>query len=242
MRAAFPKAVVARLDAQALANKASRDRVLQDYADRRTNILVGTQLLAKGLDFINTTCIGVIHADLTLNLPDFRSAERCFQLMVQVAGRAGRDNKPSTVFIQTYQKGHYAFADACQQNVHQFFLDEMAFRKQWLYPPVVRLCRVIVSDFDANDVEKSMRSIYNYIVRLPIRKEVIGPSYAPLAKKEQPLSHAPHRQNNRGGGRAIADAPVPQRPAVDAFEKFHPGPHRHRPGKYFLILKGEHNG
>ena len=59
----------------------------------------------------------------------------------------------------------------------------MAFRKQWLYPPVVRLCRVIVSDFDANDVEKSMRSIYNYIVRLPIRKEVIGPSYAPLAKK-----------------------------------------------------------
>lgn len=179
----FPKAVVARLDAQALANKASRDRVLQDYADRRTNILVGTQLLAKGLDFINTTCIGVIHADLTLNLPDFRSAERCFQLMVQVAGRAGRDNKPSTVFIQTYQKDHYAFADACQQNVHQFFLDEMAFRKQWLYPPVVRLCRVIVSDFDANDVEKSMRSIYNYIVRLPIRKEVIGPSYAPLAKK-----------------------------------------------------------
>ena len=94
--------------------------------------------------------------------------------MVQVAGRAGRDNKPSTVFIQTYQKDHYAFADACQQNVHQFFLDEMAFRKQWLYPPVVRLCRVIVSDFDANDVEKSMRSIYNYIVRLPIRKEVIG--------------------------------------------------------------------
>lgn len=179
----FPEASIARLDAQALANKASRDRVLQDYADRRTNILVGTQLLAKGLDFINTTCIGVIHADLTLNLPDFRSAERCFQLMVQVAGRAGRDNKPSTVFIQTYQKDHYAFADACQQNVHQFFLDEMAFRKQWLYPPVVRLCRVIVSDFDANDVEKSMRSIYNYIVQLPIRKEVIGPSFAPLAKK-----------------------------------------------------------
>lgn len=179
----FPGAIVDRLDAQALENKISRDKILKDYAERRTNILVGTQLLAKGLDFINTTCIGVIHADLTLNLPDFRSAERCFQLMVQVAGRAGRDNKPSTVYIQTYQKDHYALQDACDQNIHQFFLDEMIFRSKWLYPPVVRLCRIIVSDFDMNDVEKSMHTIYNYIVKLPIRKEIIGPSFAPLGKK-----------------------------------------------------------
>lgn len=181
--ALFPEATVARLDAQALEDKASRTRILEDYSARRTHILVGTQLLAKGLDFLNTTCIGVIHADLTLNLPDYRSAERSFQLMVQVAGRAGRDQKLSSVFIQTYQPNHYALQDACQQNVHQFFIDEMAFRQQWLYPPVVRLCRIIVSDFDTNDVEKSMRSIYNYIVRLPMKKDIIGPSYAPLSKK-----------------------------------------------------------
>lgn len=179
----FPKAVIDRLDAQALENKVSRDTVLSRYADHQIDILVGTQLLAKGLDFLNTTCIGVVNADLTLNLPDFRSAERCFQLMVQVAGRAGRDQKPSRVFIQTFQPEHYALQDAMQQNVHQFFLDEIAFRKQWLYPPIVHLCRIIVSDFEPRNVEKSMRSIYNNIVRLPFRKELIGPSYAPLSKK-----------------------------------------------------------
>lgn len=179
----FPNAQVARLDAQALTDKASREQILKDYAEGRTNILVGTQLLAKGLDFLNTTCIGVIHADLTLNLPDFRSAERCFQLMVQVAGRAGRDKKASTVYIQTYQPNHYAFKDACRQSVHQFFLDEIAFRQKWLYPPVVRLCRIIVSDFDTNEVEKAMRSIYNYTSRLSLKKDIIGPSYAPMSKK-----------------------------------------------------------
>ena len=179
----FPDAVIDRLDAQALENKVSRETILSRYANHQIDILVGTQLLAKGLDFLNTTCIGVINADLTLNLPDFRSAERCFQLMVQVAGRAGRDQKPSRVFIQTFQPEHYALQDAVQQNVHQFFLDEIAFRKQWLYPPMVRLCRIIVSDFAPRDVEKSMRSIYNDIVQLPFRKELIGPSYAPLSKK-----------------------------------------------------------
>lgn len=179
----FPSARIDRLDAHALMNKSSREQILVKYQNHDTDILVGTQLLAKGLDFMNTTCIGVINADMTLNLPDFRSSERCFQLMVQVAGRAGRDNKPSTVYIQTYQKEHYAMQDAVRQNVHQFFLDEIAFRKQWLYPPYVRLCRIIVSDYSINDVEKSMATIYNYIARLPIRKEIIGPSFAPLNKK-----------------------------------------------------------
>lgn len=179
----FPDAVVARLDAQVLEDKERRELILKEYASHKIDILVGTQLLAKGLDFKNTTCIGVINADLTLNLPDFRSAERCFQLMVQVAGRAGRDSKESHVFIQTFQKDHYAFQDACEQNVHQFFLDEIRFRKLWLYPPIVHLCRIIVSDYKLKDIESSMQSIYNYITALPKRKEVIGPSFAPMAKK-----------------------------------------------------------
>ncbi len=179
----FPNAKIDRLDAQSIMNSTTREHILKQYESHNIDILVGTQLLAKGLDFMNTTCIGVIHADLTLNLPDFRSAERCFQLMVQVAGRAGRDKKTSAVYIQTYQKDHYAMRDAKNQNVHQFFLDEMAFRKQWLYPPFVRLCRIIVMDYDINDVEKSMCSIYNYIERLPIAKKIIGPSFAPLSKK-----------------------------------------------------------
>lgn len=183
----FPDACIERLDAQALENESSRETILKRYEDKSIDILVGTQLLAKGLDFVNTTCIGVINADLTLNLPDFRSAERCFQLMVQVAGRAGRDQKKGYVYIQTFQKEHYALQDACQQNVHQFFLDEIAFRKKWLYPPIVHLCRVIVSDFERNDVESAMKIIYNYFVRLPIQKEIIGPSYAPLAKKNNRL-------------------------------------------------------
>ena len=179
----FPKARLARLDGQSMSNNKKREQVLTQYEQHEIDILVGTQLLAKGLDFNNTTCIGVINADITLNLPDFRSAERCFQLMVQVAGRAGRDHKPGKVFIQTYQKDHYAIQDAKEQNIHQFFLDEMQFRKQWLYPPIVRLCRIVVSDYSLNDVEYSMQSIYNYIVKLPVKMEIIGPSFAPLSKK-----------------------------------------------------------
>ena len=179
----FPKARLARLDGQSMSNNKKREQILSQYEQHEIDILVGTQLLAKGLDFNNTTCIGVVNADITLNLPDFRSAERCFQLMVQVAGRAGRDHKPGKVFIQTYQKDHYAIKDACEQNIHQFFLDEIEFRKQWLYPPIVRLCRIIVSDYSLNDVEYSMKSIYNYIVNLPVKMEIIGPSFAPLSKK-----------------------------------------------------------
>lgn len=179
----FPKARLARLDGQSMSNNKKREQVLTQYGQHEIDILVGTQLLAKGLDFNNTTCIGVINADITLNLPDFRSAERSFQLMVQVAGRAGRDHKPGKVFIQTYQKDHYAIQDAKEQNIHQFFLDEMQFRKQWLYPPIVRLCRIVVSDYSLNDVEYSMQSIYNYIVKLPVKMEIIGPSFAPLSKK-----------------------------------------------------------
>lgn len=179
----FPNAMVARLDAQSLENKATRDRIFSDYAHGDIDILIGTQLLAKGFDFNNTTCIGVVHADITLNLPDFRGAERCFQLMVQVAGRAGRDNKESHVFIQTYQKEHYAYTNAIRQNMHQFFLDEMSFRKEWLYPPIVRLCRIIVSDYQIKNVESAMQSIYNYIVGLPVQMQLIGPAFAPLPKK-----------------------------------------------------------
>ena len=175
--------MVARLDAQSLENKATRDRIFSDYAHGDIDILIGTQLLAKGFDFNNTTCIGVVHADITLNLPDFRGAERCFQLMVQVAGRAGRDNKESHVFIQTYQKEHYAYTNAIRQNMHQFFLDEMSFRKEWLYPPIVRLCRIIVSDYQIKNVESAMQSIYNYIVGLPVQMQLIGPAFAPLPKK-----------------------------------------------------------
>ena len=179
----FPQARLERLDGQSMMNKKMREQVLAQYENKEIDILVGTQLLAKGLDFNNTTCIGVINADITLNLPDFRSAERAFQLLVQVAGRAGRDHKHGVVYIQTYQKEHYAIADAAAQNIHQFFLDEIAFRKQWLYPPIVRLCRIIVSDYSLNDVEYSMKSIYNYIVQQSVKMEVIGPSFAPLSKK-----------------------------------------------------------
>ncbi|MDO4280850.1 MAG: primosomal protein N' [Peptococcaceae bacterium] len=180
---AFPDATIARLDAQSLTDASHREKIFADYEAGNIDILVGTQLLAKGIDFNNTTCIGVVNADITLNLPDYRSAERCFQLMVQVAGRAGRDKKEGRVFIQTYQPEHYALVDACAQNVHQFFLDEMDFRKKWLYPPVISLCRIIASDYSINNVEYSMKTIYNYIENLSCNKEIMGPAFAPLSKK-----------------------------------------------------------
>ena len=181
----FPDAVSARLDAQAIKNESNRERILIGFKKNEINILIGTQIIAKGLDFRNVSCVGVINADVTLNMPDYYSAERGFQLMVQVVGRAGRHGRPSRAFIQSYQPEHYALQHAADYDIHGFFLREMEIRKQGQYPPLVYLCRVVVSDKIQEKAEQSMKLVMEELLKGQNMADIalIGPAYALLAKK-----------------------------------------------------------
>ncbi|MBQ1228887.1 MAG: primosomal protein N', partial [Firmicutes bacterium] len=131
----FPGAVVGRLDLDSVKKRTDLDKILRDFADRKTDILVGTQLVAKGLDFDNVGVVGVIAADTTLNIPDYRSAERTFQLVTQVAGRAGRGDEQGLVVVQTYEPHNYAIRSAADHDYQSFFCEEAGLRQFMDYPP-----------------------------------------------------------------------------------------------------------
>lgn len=131
----FPYARVLRMDVDTTRTKGSHERILKQFGDGEADILLGTQMIAKGLDFPNITLVGVLNADTTLHLADFRAAEKTFQLMTQVSGRAGRHDKEGIVFIQTYTPEHYAIEYSKDQLYEPFYHNEMIMRKQYEYPP-----------------------------------------------------------------------------------------------------------
>ena len=135
VREYFSEAVTGRLDIDAVKKRTDLDKILKDFADGKTQILVGTQLVAKGLDFRNVGVVGVIAADVTLNIPDYRSAERTFQLVTQVAGRAGRGDEQGLVVVQTYEPENYAIKNAADHNYEAFFREETVLREFMDYPP-----------------------------------------------------------------------------------------------------------
>ncbi|HEY6001086.1 MAG TPA: primosomal protein N' [bacterium] len=139
IRAAFPGRAVLRLDSDTAAHKGAGARLIADFESGRADILVGTQLVAKGLHFPRLTLVGVVSTDLLLNLPDFRAAERAFSLVAQVAGRAGRGDRPGLVLVQTRQPGHYALAAARCHDYESFYAQETAFRRELDYPPFFEL-------------------------------------------------------------------------------------------------------
>jgi primosomal protein N' (replication factor Y) len=140
----FPDARVARWDQDSVRRKGSQDRLLHQIESREIDIVVGTQMIAKGLDLPHVTAVGVIQADSLLQLPDFRAAERTFQLLTQVAGRAGRRRSGGRVIVQTYSPAHYAIQAASQHDFDAFFEEEVLFRRQHRYPPFTRLVRYVV--------------------------------------------------------------------------------------------------
>ncbi len=131
----FPEARVIRMDVDTTRRKGSHERLLRQFSEGKADILLGTQMIAKGLDFPNITLVGVLAADTTLHLADFRAAEKTFQLMTQVSGRAGRHELPGEVFIQTYSPEHYAIELAKEHHYEPFYNLEMAARRQYGYPP-----------------------------------------------------------------------------------------------------------
>ena len=131
----FPQARILRMDVDTTRKKGSHQALLDQFGRGEADILLGTQMIAKGLDFPNVTLVGVLNADTALNLPDFRSSERTFQLLTQVAGRAGRAEKAGQVLIQSYNPQHYAIRFAKDQDYEGFYAYEMGIRRQLGYPP-----------------------------------------------------------------------------------------------------------
>lgn len=141
----FPRARLARMDVDTTAGKWAHAEILDRVARREVDLLFGTQMIAKGLDFPDVTLVGVVDADTGINLPDFRASERCFQLLAQVAGRAGRGAKGGRVIIQTRSPGHHAVRCAVTHDYHAFVTEELAGRRFPAYPPEVRLANVVLS-------------------------------------------------------------------------------------------------
>jgi primosomal protein N' (replication factor Y) len=183
LRKEFPGARIARLDRDTARTKRQYQETLGAFAGGAIDILVGTQMLAKGHDFQRVTLVGVISADSSLHLPDFRAAERTFQLLTQVAGRAGRGDLPGRVLIQTYYPEHYAIQDAVRQDYASFFEREMHFRRMMQYPPFTSLANVIIRDSNLDKAIRYSRLLSEYFSPNDGKTlRVLGPATAPLAR------------------------------------------------------------
>ena len=185
----FPKARIARMDRDTTQRKGSILKLLKGLKDKTTDILVGTQMVAKGHDFPNITLVGIICADLSLSFPDFRACERTFQLLAQVAGRAGRGDKRGSVILQTYNPDHFSIAAARQQDFIAFYRQEINFRKALNYPPYSRMVQLKISGKDSQETENHARLLGDLCRGLKTHPsddyhhvEIMGPIEASLTR------------------------------------------------------------
>jgi primosomal protein N' (replication factor Y) len=182
----FPLARPLRMDRDATRRKGAYGDILRKFAAGQGNILIGTQMVAKGLDFPGVTLVGVINADTALHRADFRAAERTFQLLTQVAGRAGRGEQPGEVFIQTYNPSHYAIVAAARQDYDDFAQHECQYRRELGYPPYGRLVSLVASDSDNAEaselVDRVAAALRHASAPDGAHVEVLGPAPAPLSK------------------------------------------------------------
>lgn len=183
LREQFPEARIGRLDRDTVRTKREYQKVLGAFARGDLDLLVGTQMVAKGHDFERVTLVGVVSADSALGRPDFRAAERTFQLLTQVAGRAGRGKLPGEVLIETYYPEHYAIQHAVDQDYRAFFEREIHFRRMMHYPPFIALANVLVRDRKIENAIRWCRAIAGYLDSRKISElKVLGPAAAALSK------------------------------------------------------------
>ncbi|HJP82876.1 MAG TPA: primosomal protein N', partial [Fimbriimonadaceae bacterium] len=179
----FPNVRLARLDRDIARKKGALEEILASFRSREIDVLVGTQMVAKGLDFPNVTLVGVVAADISLNIPDFRAGERTFQLLSQVAGRAGRGHLPGKVVIQTFNANHIALQTAQTHDYPAFFESLSQERRVAGYPPFVRLVNVVFTGPDLDAVITTSDEAAARIRRaLGDRGEVLGPANCPLER------------------------------------------------------------
>ncbi len=180
----IPDLSIIRMDADTTKGRDSHRKRLIEFQKKKRGVLLGTQMIAKGLDFPEVTLVGIINGDTALNLPDFRAAERTFQLLMQVSGRAGRGPQPGKVVLQTYLPDNYAIAALLTGSYDHFYKKEISLRRELNYPPFCQLINVLVSG--KNDVqteavadkisESTLKAGHKNILSL------LGPAPAPLSK------------------------------------------------------------
>lgn len=179
----FPQARILRMDVDTTRKKGSHQALLDQFGRGEADILLGTQMIAKGLDFPNVTLVGVLNADTALNLPDFRSSERTFQLLTQVAGRAGRAEKAGQVLIQSYNPQHYAIRFAKDQDYEGFYAYEMGIRRQLGYPPYYFTIGITLSHKKEEEVVKRAYEVMNILRSgLSETSKILGPTPKPISR------------------------------------------------------------
>lgn len=181
----FADAKVARLDMDTTSKKGSVNKILNDFKKGKTQILIGTQMVAKGLDFDNVDLVGIIAADVSLNIPDFRSGERTFQLITQVAGRSGRGDEQGNVIIQTYMPENYAVLHASVHDYEAFYKDEILLRKTLSYPPFSDIIQITVLAESEQVAQNGAEQLRNQILKIVPKDEadnILNPNSAPIAK------------------------------------------------------------
>ena len=178
----FSKAKVVRMDVDTTRTKQAHKKIITDFENEKYNILIGTQMIAKGLDFPKVTLVGVINGDATLNIPDFRSGERTFQLLNQVAGRAGRSSLLGEVIIQGFNTDHYSLICAKNHDYLSFYNEEMKIRKILKYPPFYNLCLIKIQGINAIKCEEESNKIITYLKNNLKDEIILGPTTAMIPK------------------------------------------------------------
>jgi primosomal protein N' (replication factor Y) len=179
---AFPAARIARLDRDTVTGKRQYETILHDFREGHYDIMVGTQMIAKGHDIPNVTLVGVVSADIGLGMPDFRAAERTFQLLTQVAGRAGRGTVPGIVLVQTTNPDHYAVRLAAMHDYSAFYEKELNFRRMMMYPPFSAMANVLVRS-EKQEMAMRMSSELGVLLNPPPEKlRIMGPAEAPVPR------------------------------------------------------------
>lgn len=178
----FSHVHMARMDSDTTARRGSHDKILGSFKSGDVSLLVGTQMIAKGLDFPEVTLVGVVSADVTLNVPDFRASERTFNLLTQVAGRAGRGEDGGEVIIQTYAPSHYAILTAAKHDYEKFYEEEIKSRKELLFPPFVHLVKITVRARNEDLTRRSAEELAMAIKGQEPSAKVAGPAPAPISR------------------------------------------------------------
>ena len=178
----FPKARVIRMDVDTTNKKGMHAKIIEDFKNKKYNILLGTQMISKGLDFEDVTVVGVINGDSSLNVPDFKSSERTYSLLNQIAGRAGRADKKGKVVIQGFNMDHYSIVSASKHDYQAFYKEEIKIRKKLKYPPFYNLCYIKISSKDYNEALNESNKISTYLNNKLENTIILGPSTASMPK------------------------------------------------------------
>lgn len=182
IRKMYPEARVLRMDADTTARKGAYERILSAFANEEADILIGTQMIVKGHDFPKVTLVGILLADLSLGVGDYRASERTFQLLTQAAGRAGRGPRPGEVVIQTYEPDNYAIVHASKQDYRGFYEEEIGYRTMMCYPPVFHMLAVEIQDKDENTALQMAGDIRELLGKESGNCVIIGPAAASIGR------------------------------------------------------------